>query len=795
MTVEGAVANTARKFDPDASIILVGIRASGKRSLGLIAAAALGWRFVTEDHYFQAMNGMSRQDYLKTYGSEQFHQQDIKTSKRMLDDNKLRCVIDCGLGSLTSSLQDYLRTICQTNPVVFVLRDMDKIKDILGLDERATKLLAHGNTSHRRCSNFEFYNLEDETAIAAAEQDTIDRSSPNYSFKLRQVQTDFSIFARFLTGNQYSANNEISPFCLDRPVESRSFTHALLVPLSAYTEGRVVFTTLESAGDIVEICVDQWPSSLPLLLARLVADIRRTLSLPVLISTQHDVTGMVSIDKHLAVLEQGIRLGVEYISIDMGSPGSAIERLTSMKGRTKLVGTYIHPNTDGRGWKDPAFTNMYRLATSLKLDLIRLLNHPTSRDDNDAVIWFRQQLATLDFVHIPCIAYNLGRLGLNSLVTNAILTSVSHETFSEAQDVPAYLERSPLSSAQIMSALFDSYVLDPLEFFIIGANVSGSLSPAMHNRAYEYLGLKHRYGTKNIKTWTDIHDLAKSETLGGLSVVQPYKVQLVPHMQALTGHAKAIGAVNTMIPLRANPPGQQLTLEAQASLRNRAGPIAGWFGDNTDFVGILNCVKRSLSPRNAIQPKTTTLVVGAGGMARAAVYAMLQIGCKNVFVYNRTVANTRGMAEHFNRQRQGPNGKDAPGPVRVLEALDDPWPTEFAPPTVVVSCVTHERISGNPGSSFEMPEAWLHSQTGGVVVEMAYMSKETPLIKQMKRYRESTRIPWVLVDGIETLIEQAVGQFESMTGRKAPKQQMASAAYATISANRSYLVDNEEFFT
>src|ERR1700735_748906 len=61
-----------RNFHPDASLVLAGIRASGKGSLGLIAATALGWRFVTEDHFFQTTNGLSRQDYLKVYGSEQF---------------------------------------------------------------------------------------------------------------------------------------------------------------------------------------------------------------------------------------------------------------------------------------------------------------------------------------------------------------------------------------------------------------------------------------------------------------------------------------------------------------------------------------------------------------------------------------------------------------------------------------------------------------------------------------------------------------------------------------------------
>ena len=788
-----------RRFRPDASVVLVGIRASGKRSLGLIAATALGWRFVTEDHYFQTVNGLSRQDYLKVYGSEQFHRQDIETSKQMLEENKYQSVIDCGLGSLTSGLQDYLKGYSQTNPVVFIVRDMAHIKRILSLDDRASKLLESGNTTHRKCSNYEFYNLEDESMNELVDSDTVDRASPIYSFKLRNAQADFSSFIRFVAGKHITDPTLLSPFSLEGDVESRVFTHALFVTLSDFTGGRVDFGALESAGDVLEIHVDQVHSATTSVLGKMVAIARRALGVPILLSVSREIVQSATTESYVAVVWQGLRLGVQYMSIDLTLDNAHIDQLRTMKGHTKLIGTYLHANRHGRGWKDPAMMDMYKRAIHFKLDMVRLLNVPVARQEDYSAVWFIEQLKEISGPRIPCTAYNIGILGRTSQAMNSVLTSVTHPSLLEDALDDEYPLRPPLTSRDVINALFENYVYDPLKFYIVGANVSGSLSPTMHNAAYQLVGLKHQYSTKSINSWADIEELAKDNTLGGLSIVQPYKVKLVPHMNALSGHAKAIGAVNTLIPLRASMTEPSDALNAQALSRNQAGRIIGWFGENTDYIGIANCVKRSLSPRNAIQPRTTCLVIGAGGMARAAVYAMLQIGCKHVFVYNRTIANTMSLARYFNDlSRHQSNGSVSVGshdPVKVIQNLADAWPKDFPPSTIVVSCVTHELLDGNPGADFEMPESWLQSPSGGVVVEMAYMSKETPLIRQMKQYRETTRRPWVLVDGIETLIEQALGQFESMTGRRAPKQCMANAAHASIRANTSYLVDGEEFFT
>lgn len=91
---------------------------------------------------------------------------------------------------------------------------------------------------------------------------------------------------------------------------------------------------------------------------------------------------------------------------------------------------------------------------------------------------------------------------------------------------------------------------------------------------------------------------------------------------------------------------------------------------------------------------------------------------------------------------------------------------------MIVSCVNEETTSNKTAANFQVPEAWLTSPTGGVVIEMAYNNANTSLIQQMRLLQKQSAVPWVLVTGIEVLPEQAIAQFELMTGRKAPQATM-----------------------
>ncbi|KAL4814426.1 type I 3-dehydroquinase-domain-containing protein [Aspergillus spinulosporus] len=785
-------ADVYRRVDPEASLVLIGIRGCGKRSLGFVAATALKRRFITEDHYFKEVTGLSRHEYLKQYGSQKFQQQDIEVLKLMLDNHRSRCVIECGLGTLTHPVQEYLRQYSLTNPVVYITRDMDRIQNLLGFDDQAAKLLCEGDPLHRTCSNFEYYNVEDRSSFAQLDEETQDRRSVGYSFKLKEAKEDFTRFVRFVTGTDVGHSSYDSPFVLlETPPELRSYTYAIFVRSSDLIDNRVRLSELESGGDAIELCVDCWGSEMAMTVSKQVSVLRRNTHAPMILSIDTRSLGITSGDQYpkkgrnvyAQIVEHCLRLAVEYLVVDLDQDHALIDETIRNRGMTKIIGQRIFEPSSGVSWDNEECLSAYLDAAGLGCQLVRILRVATEREDNAAIAKFTNRIEMLPGDHPPVIAFNLGSLGRTSQVFNSILTSVSHS----AIDRLSRNERDPqIMARDAVQALFQSYVLDPLQFYILGGSVAYSLSPSMYNAAFRHCGMNHTYSIPEKPTLAALDELGRDPNFGGASIVQPWRVQVFQKLAAKSRHAEAIGAINTIMPLRGHSDGTMFPLQEQASRRHLAGPVLGWYGENTDWVGIMTCINRNLSPRNAISPsRTTGLVIGAGGMARAAIYAMLRLGCRKIFIYNRTLSRAESVARHFNSWAASQVGSTEV--VYVLRSLHDEWPQDACPPCMVASCVPADPDRDEPPANFEMPTQWLGSPTGGVVLEFAYKPLETPLLRQMRRFRSETGRQWELVDGLDNVAEQAIAQFEILTGRKAPRRLM------TMEALRNYVGENGPF--
>ena len=706
-----------RSFDPDASLVLVGIRGSGKRSLGCIAATALKRRFITEDYYFKKITDCSKNEYLQRFGDQTFENRNIEVLKIMLDNHRTGCVIEIGLGSFTRTIQEHLRQYAVMNPVIHLLRDMDHIQRLLKLEDNSIQRLGHRDPLHRTCSNFEFYNIED--CWGDDDDDgtsTPDLRSDGYSFKLKNAKEDFTRFVRFITGaNTHDPSND-SPFVLlETPPEMRSYTHAIFIRSSDLASGAVDLAEMESGGDAVELCVDRWAQDMASIVSKQVALLRRRMHVPIIFSI--DVTSLsADRDLYFQVAEHGLRLGVEYLAIDLGQDHDLLRDLiVQNRGVTKIIGHYVFEPSSGVNWEDERCYSFYLDTERLGCQLARILRVATAREDNDSVRRFVDRVQSTVGSRIPIIAYNVGTMGRSSQVFNPILTSVTHPAI-RCHDREGEREREPHITAQdAMLALFQAYILDPLRFYIVGASVSYSLSPAMHNAAYRSCGMSHIYRIPASPSLAELERLGIDPNFGGASVVQPWRVQLCRQVSYRSRDAEAIGAINTIMPLRASQDGTIFPLQEQSRRRNQAGRVAAWWGENTDWISIMVCLGRNLSPRNAIGPKTTGLVVGAGGMARAAIYAMLRLGCRKIFILNRTLARAESVAKHFNSWAS--SQVDSNEVVRVLKSAKDPWP-DSSLPCMIASCVPEASIGDEPPANFEMPVDWQGNSTGGVVLEV-----------------------------------------------------------------------------
>lgn len=668
----------------------------------------------------------------------------------MLADHKKGCVIACGPGSMERSGQSLLREYAKTHPVVYVLRDPESIQSYLQAwnTNKVRHFLELSGPIYRSCSNLEFFNVSEKGAADYGEKDGRHYSqwelelnhrsqTPTPFLTLKRVQRDFLRFIDFATGDATDMSNQRASFPLTMlPIESRMFTYAVSVPMSSLSGRNMDIEDLESTADAFELKLDMAThptdagvdSSLADKISEVVATIRRNIIVPLIyhvesearLGDSHAYSGhrsRRSDEAYLSLVQHGLRLAPEFLTVDLSYGDAILTRIIASKGLTRIIGNYTSFEPASGGWDGTEYIAIYERARKLGCDIVRLSQPAETMEDNFAVQRFRHRVMSLPEPHVPLIAYNSGPLGRLSCCFNPILTAVTHRSLI----TETYSKMLPcITVREAQEALYASFALDPMQYYVFGANVTYSLSPAMHNAAYKQCGIPHVYSFYQSPSLRGLNDLVENPHFGGSSVSLPYKTEVIPLLHSMSPQARAIGAVNTLIPIRKTEDNilssHQSTLHLEKS---RAGPIKALHGDNTDWIGIGNCIRRGLSPANAVRPSSTGIVIGAGGMARAAVYSMINLGVQNIFVYNRSIPNAEKLAYHYNKQDLGEGAENNRPTVHVLHSLKDTWPNNYKQPTIVVSCIPAHSIAGEPEPNFEMPSQWLESPTGGVVVEVS----------------------------------------------------------------------------
>jgi shikimate dehydrogenase len=271
---------------------------------------------------------------------------------------------------------------------------------------------------------------------------------------------------------------------------------------------------------------------------------------------------------------------------------------------------------------------------------------------------------------------------------------------------------------------------------IVGNPVEHSLSPPMHEAAFEALDLDARYVTFEPRTrecaragapassGAAAAAVESAATLGisGLNVTSPFKRDVLAAVDP-TPLADRVGAVNTVDFATAPPTGH-----------------------NTDVAG----VRRALAHHD-VALDGTAVVVGAGGAGRAAAVALADAGMR-VAVANRTVEKAETLADDLAAAGWAGTGHG-------LDALPDLLPEA----DVLVNATS----VGMEEDRSPVPAAALHGDLA--VLDAVYAPLETGLLRAADAAGATT------VDGAWMLLFQGVEAFERWTGRDAPVDAMNAA--------------------
>ncbi|KAI0910845.1 type I 3-dehydroquinase-domain-containing protein [Ustulina deusta] len=766
-----------RLFPSDASIVLVGCRGAGKRTLGFIAAKYLGRRLLTEDYYFENSTGCNRATFLQKYGRDTFNSQTAIVLAQTLDANRHSCVIECSTALLTQETRAVLSEFAEANPVIYIHRDKEDLYKLLQLPVSDAERLLVTDQKHREFCNLEYFNLLDTSPDDQSDGESLLRSASVHSARLIHAKQEFINFLDRISGQALTRSWVQNPFSIKAiPPEHRLYTFILNIRLSALINMEIDLAQMEAPAEVMEIIIDTWPDNMFDFIASQIALIRRKLDIPIIYYVEENPREerRRSLDERdasdFALMMHGLRLGADYLSLDLERSEELVHKVLSMRGRTKIMGNYVIRGFGAPQWNEDVYFQRYLRAQSLGCHIVRIARFCAGDRHDELRQKFMDKIAALPEPKPLIIAYDFSVFGIVSPFQGLSLNPTGHELLeksSREQMVGVSTARGTIRN------FFQRGWLQPLNFYVVGANVYYSASPSMHRAAFEHYMMPHTFEARRCTTIEELNRIRWDPNFGGASLTAPFKVAIMDHIDHVSFHATAIGAVNTLLPLR----GKTSSILDHANARNQAGTTDKFYGDNTDWNSITTCLRRAISPRNSVQPsRTTGLIIGAGGMARAAIYALIKLGCRKIFIFNRTVAKAEGIAGHFNAYakehklvgRRGEEGRVC----RVIKSATDPWPEEYQQPTIVLSCIPSFGIDDKPPVDFRMPPQWLRSPTGGVVIELAYEPLITPLVVQMRKIREDGNTSWVIIDGLEVVGEMAMEAFELYTGRNAPRRLM-----------------------
>ena len=275
---------------------------------------------------------------------------------------------------------------------------------------------------------------------------------------------------------------------------------------------------------------------------------------------------------------------------------------------------------------------------------------------------------------------------------------------------------------------------------LLGNPLGHSVSPAMHNRVFEQLGLDYCYMPVEVteQNLEKVFSGLVQMNVAGFNVTIPHKINIIHYLDALDPLAATIGAVNT--------------------ITVRDGKTTGYNTDGEGFV------------RSFTQQTDTTVtgkrfvLLGCGGAARAIAMTLAFHSAEKIYLHNRTATKARELADEINKKIRPCAEPVGQSPEELREVI--------AGSDVLINCTSlgmhpHEERMPIDASPLRSPL---------VVADIVYNPLMTRLLKTAQD-QDCTIVP-----GLGMLIYQGAAAFKLFTGVDPLVEEMAEVAHSLMAA-------------
>jgi 3-dehydroquinate dehydratase/shikimate dehydrogenase len=489
---------------------------------------------------------------------------------------------------------------------------------------------------------------------------------------------------------------------------------AIAVSLTVETTGAVAdrMAQLRDAADLFEVRAD-FVRDLDL------AALLRARTKPILLTCRPESEGGRFPDREASlrrrVLAEAVERGFDLVDVEARA---GFDDVTAAKAGRGLVLSWH----DFEGTPDDLDALFARMAAA-RPDVVKIAVTARSIADLARLLAFASRHASRPGPRLVALA--MGPLGVASRILGGRLRAPFTFAAPAAgrESAPGQLTARALAETYRVRSIRPSTRV----YGLLGSDVLRSLSPAIQNRAFAETGTDAVYVPLQAESIEAFDEALPSLSLSGFSVTRPYKTRILDRLALVTDDAAEAGSANTVVV--------------------REGRLAGL---STDGDGVLVPLRRRIDPAGR-----SVVVLGAGGAARAAAFALARAGAR-VSVLARRVDQALDVGAAVRCQA---------GALDSLSRME--WDV---------------LVNATPVGSGALPGEWpvppSAIRPGTIVFDMVYEPRETPLLLAARDAGCTT------IDGVEMLVAQAAGQFEAWTGHSAPVEAMTEAATAALAEER-----------